>query len=88
MSNVIDKRAIGNWIVGVDSISFDMPIYEEIPAFCDIVGMKPREYDLTKDKDHADVYNLLWDMSVMLEDAERRSDNLELRLYKLAHPEG
>ena len=86
MGEIIDCRDMSNWIIGVESVSFEIPEYEDIPSFCDIVGMK--EYDLTKVKDEAEMFNMLWDMSVLLEESELRCDKLELRLYRLEHPEG
>jgi len=86
MNNVIDKRDMSNWIVGVGGVNFEMPVYESIPSFCDIVGMKPtKEYDLTKEKDEAMLYDVLYSLEIQKD----RLDQVIHRVKEIIeHPEG
>lgn len=65
--------------------------YRDInPSICDMAGWaatKPT-YDLTKDEEEANRINIDMNIAILIEDNERRCDNLELRLYKLEHPQG
>lgn len=75
MGNVVN---MSDWVIGVKTVSFDIPIYESTCVLQDIADQS-MEYDLTE----ACLHDRLFDLEVNKQFLERMVDTLELEIYTL-----